>query len=230
MAPRYAVYFTPVPGSVLAAFGAQVLGYDPFAKAVVPQFALEGISPPQFAAATEAPRRYGFHATLVAPFYLGAVPEYELVAAFDRFCESVAPAPLGRLAVQRLDSFVALVPAAASPQADALAARSVEVFDRLRAPLSEHDLARRDDGDLTPRQRGYLLRWGYPYIFEDFRFHMSLTGALPDAECKRFAAILERVHAPIAGHAVAIDGLSLLRQNDSASRFEIVTRNRLTGR
>jgi hypothetical protein len=33
------------------------------------------------------------------------------------------------------------------------------------------------------RQRNYLDRWGYPYVMEEFRFHMTLTGRL-DSTCR----------------------------------------------
>ncbi len=69
--PRYAIYFTPQSSMPLARFGASVLGYDVSEGRDVPHLALKGIFPTDIAAATAAPRKYGFHATLAAPFYLG---------------------------------------------------------------------------------------------------------------------------------------------------------------
>lgn len=175
--PRYAIYFTPQPGSELARFGAGILGYDPFDRKDVAHADLPGISAAELVAVTEAPRRYGFHATLVAPFYLGGT-EDDALEALARFCDLARPVAVGPLKVQAIKDFIALTPAVTSGSLDELARCCVEYFDPLRRTLGAEDFARRNNGNLSSRQRAYLERWGYPYVFEEFRFHMTLTGAL----------------------------------------------------
>lgn len=226
--PRYAIYFTPPPQSALAQFGASILGYDPFARVDVARAALENISSKELAGATETPRRYGFHATLVAPFHLKSGTEDQLFEALDRFSGQFDPVSLGKLQVSVLKDFVALTPTAAIPKLDQLACRAVEFFDVFRAALRSEEIARRNNGRLSPRQRTHLDRWGYPYIFEDFRFHMSLTGPLPVADHDRFLAAFTEAARPIIGIAYGIDALSLLRQKGSASKFEILGRRALS--
>src|ERR1043166_5062094 len=68
--PRFALYFTPLPGSALACFGAGVLGYDCDAGAPVVRRKLDGIDAAAAGAATAEPARYGFHGTLMAPLAL----------------------------------------------------------------------------------------------------------------------------------------------------------------
>jgi len=221
-APRYAIYFTPSPLSPLARFGAGVIGYDPAAAADVPHLHLEGISARELAAATEAPRKYGFHATLMAPFHLGEHTESRLLEGLDEFCSRLGPVRLGPLQVTMLGDFVALVPRAAGAPLEALAGRCVEFFDAFRAPLGVEDLARRSNGRLSPRQRAYLDRWGYPYVFEDFRFHMTLTGPL--AARQHFLAALVKAFGPLADGVYDIDALSLMRQRNPDSRFEVIAR------
>jgi putative phosphonate metabolism protein len=228
-ASRYAIYFTPRPLSPLARFGAAVLGYDSAGKADVPHLGLVGIPPAQLASLTDAPRRYGFHATLVAPFYLDGHGEQALLEAFDDWCGQAGPAPLGELRVGMLGDFVALTPIATDPALDELARGCVEFFDAFRAPLSAEDLARRNGGRLSPRQRANLDRWGYPYVFEDFRFHMTLIGALPPADGERVCAALTDAYAPLAAHVYDVDALSLMRQSGPGSRFEVVARLVLLG-
>jgi hypothetical protein len=35
---------------------------------------------------------------------------------------------------------------------------------------------------LSERQRALLIEWGYPYVFDEFRFHMTLSSSLADAQ------------------------------------------------
>ena len=227
--PRYAIYFTPHPESALAVFGARLLGYDPDKGLPVAQMELNGVDREGLIAATEAPRRYGFHATIVAPFYLGDHSEDQLIEQFREFCERARPASLGRLAVARVDQFIALTPVNACTDVNTLERDCVTFFDSFRAPLSERDLARRGDGSLTPRQRGYLLRWGYPYIFEEFQFHMSLTGQLSTGDCDRYITALSEAYRLLSEASIPLDALSLLRQDSPKSRFRVVAREALNG-
>lgn len=227
--PRYAIYFTPRPLSPLAFFGAAVIGYDSSSGANVPCLDLDGIALAELVAAAASPRRYGFHATLVAPFYLDGRPESRLLEALEGFCSRTEPVQLGLLQVSMLGDFVALRPGTDNPQLNDLANRCVEFFDTFRTPLSAEDLARRDTGQLSPRQRDYLDRWGYPYVFEEFRFHMTLTGALSERDQTRFFSALSNAYQSIAARNLELDALSLMRQSNSASRFEVVGRYVLRG-
>jgi hypothetical protein len=209
--PRYAIYFTPPPGSPLALFGAGVLGYDSWTGVDVAQLVLKEISSEEFAAATLAPRKYGFHATLMAPFYLKSGTENDLRDALGRFCDERTPIQLGSLQIGVLGDFVALAPPTAVPEVDELARCCVTFFDAFRAPLGSDDLARRDNGRLTGRQNENLVRWGYPYVFDDFRFHMSLTGPLPAADRERFLAALTETSHSVTSLGHDIDALSLVR-------------------
>jgi 2'-5' RNA ligase len=75
---------------------------------------------------------------------------------------------------------------------------------------------------LTPRQRSHLDRWGYPYVMEDFRFHMTLTGRLGGAKREAIRAILQERFASLKITTLSIDRIALFRQDDADSRFRIV--------
>lgn len=226
--PRYAVYFTAEPGSPLARFGASIIGYDADTGRDVPQLALSTVPPAELISATQAPRRYGFHATLVAPFYLKGFGEQALCIGVEEFSRQEAPALLGPVEVGTIGDFIALIPREASAAVNELAAHSVEFFDRYRAPLSADDLARRSTGELSARQRQNLDRWGYPYVFDDFRFHMTLTGRLAPGDRPRFHEALSDAFRPIAGESHSIETVSLMRQRDPDSRFEVIARGKLS--
>lgn len=221
---RYAIYFTPAPDSVLWRLGSSVLGYDSRACAAVgfPQHGLW--LEPWFLRLQETPARYGFHATLKAPFELAeGVSEKKLLdraAAFGGMC---APLCLPALEVALLDDFIALRPLSEDAELNRLAATCVRAFDDLRAPLGPEDRARRLSHVLTPRQHAHLDRWGYPYVFEDFRFHMTLTGAIPKSFQARVLETLKTLHRPISA-PVWVDAISVLVQPKRECHFELVER------
>jgi putative phosphonate metabolism protein len=227
---RFALYFTPVPDSRLARFGAAILGYDCDRGTPVPQRRLDGIDPAAAVRAAAEPARYGFHGTLMAPFELAPGPTADaLTAALAAFARRRAPVSLGRLKVDRIGGFTALVPVGPQDAVGALAADCQTAFDGFRAPPTQHDRARRLAAGLSPRQIALLDRWGYPYVFEEFRFHMTLTGRLPPDEQARWQAALAGAFAPLADEPVEIDAVSLLRQDERAARFRVIARQPLHG-
>jgi putative phosphonate metabolism protein len=222
---RYAVYYAPEPDSPLWRFGCRWLGYDPECSIDYPPEPLPGFDAAWLAAITAGPRRYGFHATLKPPFALrqGMTPG-QLIAAVARFSAArpvvVAP-PLGLVV---LDRFLALRPAGVCPALDGLAAACVRELDAFRAPAPEAELARRRRAGLTLRQERLLVSWGYPYVMEEFRFHLTLTGRLDEASREQLRLTLAPVVAPLCREPLAITGLALYQQPDRSSPFELLER------
>ncbi len=220
---RYAVYFTPQRESALWRFGCAVIGYDP-AKGELP----DGKRGP-FAAILPRPlvadpARYGFHATLRAPFEL--MPDTsgnELLAVAERFATSQSPLSLGRLSVTKVDGFVALVPVVQTRATIDFAAACVRAFEPLRAPLSAADRARRMVAPLTPREIAHLDAWGYPYVFDEFEFHMSLTGQLPAGDADALVQAVSGHYARI-DDTVTLDAITVLEQAERDKPFQILDR------
>ncbi|HMN88199.1 MAG TPA: DUF1045 domain-containing protein, partial [Bauldia sp.] len=106
----------------------------------------------------------------------------------------------------------------------ALAADIVRAFDPFRAPPTPEEIERRHPERLPPRQRENLARWGYPYVFEDFRFHMTLTGAVPRERQDSVEAVLAARFAPFLGRPLAIDAVSLFVERDPPADFVVETR------
>ena len=223
--PRFAIYFTPAPGSRLARFGSVVLGYDCDRGVEVAPLVVPGLDPQAQAIAVTEPARYGFHATLVAPFRLDAeTTEAALAADVASFAAGRAPVVLGRLSAGLIGGFVALVRVGSQDDLMALAADCVSAFSEHRAPLSTADRERRLAAKLTPRQFELLDRWGYPYVFDEFRFHMTLAGPLPPDRRQQWCAALGDAFAEQADEEVTIDAMSLMRQDDRGTRFRVVMR------
>jgi len=221
--PRYAIYYAAAAGSVLDRFGASLLGYDAYGGGDLP-FS-DGVTQtiPDWRDLTQDPRKYGFHATLKAPMALAPdKTEAQLIAACESFAGTPRPVPVLKPIVDSISGFIAVIPAEPSPLLVRLAADCTRAFDSFRAPLTSEDRARRNPAKLTPRQCDYLDRWGYPYVMEEFRFHMTLTGRLPAERRDAVVAVLRNRFAAIGLDTLAIDRLALFRQDDTSSRFRII--------
>jgi putative phosphonate metabolism protein len=222
---RYGIYYAPRPDTDFARLANAWLGRDSVTDAVVSQPDVPGFSPEDFAALTAEPRRYGFHGTIKAPFALDAgATEANLLAELSGFAASRSPVPVGRLEVVTLHGFVALVPRRNGEALNAFAAEVVRHFDRFRAPLAPEDRARRNPSVLSERQRGYLDRWGYPYIFEDFGFHLTLSRRLEAADAERVRVFAEEHFAAVLEDPLLVDALTLFVEAAPGSPFTVVDR------
>jgi putative phosphonate metabolism protein len=206
---RYAIYFTPGQNDPLTRVAASWLGRDPFTSAQPPALAVSNLSPAEIAYHTASARRYGFHATLKAPFHLAEkTTEAELDQAIASFAAGAEPILLSKLVPARIDGFLALVPGSPAPD-----------LDRFRAPLSEAEVRRRNPDALSPEEFRNLLQWGYPYVFESFRFHMTLTGRVPDHDLPRVRAAIDEVFAATLERPATVDGLALFIEPEPGAPF-----------
>ncbi|MEH2512971.1 putative phosphonate metabolism protein [Nitrobacteraceae bacterium AZCC 1564] len=221
--PRYAIYFVPSADSVLYRFGASLLGYDAFTGKALPFVDAIETQIDDWKQITVDPRKYGFHATLKAPITLApGKTEKELVSAIEAFAQTPHTIPVITPVVRAIGSFIAIVPNALSSDLQAFAADCVTTFDNFRAPLTPEDRARRNISALTEKQIAHLDRWGYPYVFEEFRFHMTLTGSLPAERREGVLDVLQTRFACLDLSSIAIEHLALLRQSDVASQFTVI--------
>src|SRR5262245_10998132 len=222
MAARYAIYFVPGATSALYRFGASMLGYDCYSGREV-TFP-DGTELAEWPSIVRKPRVYGFHATLKAPFRLAdGRDEQALKEACSAFGRDYLPVRIGALTVRELGSFIALAPKAACTALDRLAAACVETFAHFGAPPTKQERERRLAAGLSLQQVENLDRWGYPYVFSDFRFHMTLSGSL-DASRKPTAMrfICEKYDQRVKNEAVIVDRIVVSRQVDAAKPFQVL--------
>lgn len=221
---RYAIYYAPAHGAFADAAAAW-LGWDLAAGRAVAQPDLPGL-PRGAAALTQAPRKYGFHGTIRAPFR-PAIPEDRLIAGLDDLAAGLPPTRCGALRLCDLHGFLALIPENDAALND-LAAAVVRGSDPWRARLTPEDIARRRPEALSPRQRALLDRWGYPFVMEEFRFHLTLTDRLDAAEAGAVAPVLCDWFAPVLPDPFIVTDLCLVAE-DGLGRFHLRHRTTLSG-
>jgi putative phosphonate metabolism protein len=227
MSARYAIYYCPEANEPITHAAATFLGRDAFGRPVEPRAPLPGLTDLDLDGLTDDPRGYGFHATLKAPFELAAGrSEQELVQALEAFCKVTAPfsAPIE---VSDIGPFIAFKLAAPCDEMNQLHQACVRQFEPFRAPLSDADLERRRRARLTAQQEAWLVEFGYPYIMDDFRFHMTLTGAIKDdgLRAQVVAALSDRFADFNGNHR--FETLALFKQETRHDPFYVIKISRL---
>lgn len=174
MTQRFALYCAPDEESDLHRRATTWLGFDKAeASPVVEHLGETGLE------VMASARRYGFHATLKAPMRLANGRDTEsFLEAVAAYAQTTAPVDIGQLVVKNLDGFLALVPVSQSAELGLFAGSCVAHFEPFRATLTEAEIAKRIQAGLTARQHELLEQYGYPYVMDAFRMHLTLTDRL----------------------------------------------------
>lgn len=211
--PRYAVYYAPPPGSPWYEFGRLWLAG---------QLRPTGVAPEVWPQRLQAPARYGFHATLKAPFRLATgTTEADLLDAVAALARTLQPVALGLIEPLDLTGYVALAPRQ-MPQALAeLAARCVLELDGLRAPLNDAELAHRQRELLDERARELLQAHGYPHVLERFRFHLTLASVADAQEAALIVAFARKLISDLQRFdSLRLDRLCVFVERSPGHAFE----------
>lgn len=219
---RFAVYYLP-PDGALAEFGAAWLGWDCVAGRDTVRPDVPGLDD-----VTMTPRKYGFHGTLKPPFRLAEGTHVEgLKLAMSQVAQTCVPGKSDGLAMTCLGRFLALTPVGDTFDIARVAATCVEALDTFRAPPDAAELERRRKARLSERQEALLQRWGYPYVMEEFRFHLTLTGRLPVDQIDHWSETA-RTHLPPLPAPFVMDEVALVGERQDG-RFELIQRYALAG-
>jgi hypothetical protein len=219
---RYAICFTPPMGDPLSAAAASWLGRSVYSGEAVELPSIAGLAVSEMAFYTAVPRRFGFHAMIMAPFRLKPdMDEAQLLKAMMLFTSGETPFQIERLEVARLSQCWGLMPEVPSQSMHLLAARVLQALDRFRAPLSEDDIERADPDRLTAPQFTNLHRWGDPHVMDEYRFHMPLTGPLNADVGRRVEAPLRGLFEPLLTEPLLIGSLALFIEHEPGAPMRV---------
>mgnify|MGYP000844843219 CR=1 FL=1 len=220
---RFAVYYIPADGP-LATFGTKWLGWDVARGCAVVQPDIAGLTD-----VTEAPRKYGFHATLKPPFRLAeSRTEAQLTTAVSMMAAGCAAAQCDGLALTAMGRFLALTPQGDVSGIGRIAETCVQEIDQFRAAPDAAELKRRSKTRLSDRQQTMLRAWGYPYVMDQFRFHLTLTERVPKLAIPEWKAHAV-AHLPALPAPFVLDAVALVGERSQDGRFELVQRFALDG-
>lgn len=224
MFERYAIFHTPA--GALAEWGEHWLGWSSARGCRMPHADFNGLDVGKI---TAKPRKYGVHGTLKAPFHLrDDLDVDQLKQAAADFASRTAAFNIGDVKLRFQNGFVALRPVTRTEPLHRFATSVVKDFDSFRAQLSDADIARRRRSSLNNRQDKQMLEWGYPYIFDDFHFHITLSGSVASATATKIITALTPVLNPLVETPFLIDTITLMGQ-DSDGMFHQIHRYMLTG-
>lgn len=218
---RYAVYFSPADDSALGVFGASVLRRQAHTPDVFhnPDLPYDFDNTPLWHSCIKKPAHYGFHATLKAPFELAHGQSVDaLMKDVAEYCATRQPLSLEGLEPRRTRRFDALAFEQQPQEVHDFANACVERFEKYRAPLSTSDLQRRHKDSLTDEQTDYLNRYGYPYVFNQFNFHMTLSGTQAD-DANGWLQWLRTIYPLMVTEPPVLDRLSVFHQPDRQTPF-----------
>ena len=125
--------------------------------------------------------------------------------------------------------FLALRETRPSPALQAFADVCVAYADHLRAPPEPDELARRACATRSPAEAANVTRWGYPYVFATWFFHMTLTRRLNAAEQAALRPAAEAHFAPALAQPRTVAALSLFVQAAPGKSFTAAERVDLRG-
>jgi putative phosphonate metabolism protein len=219
MAERFAIYFAPSATSNLWERAATWLGRDA-ADGDIFDGPVAGIDRDRLLNLTQSANRYGFHATIKPPMTLAeGASEADLRAALTAFAAKHRPIELGKLQLASLQGFLALMLQGDNEALQDFAAHVVEDFEPFRAPMSVKERAARTDKGLSARQLELLDAYGYPYVFEEFRFHMTLSDRLSEADAAEVESAARTWFSPVLEEPVVLDRLCLFHEHEPGKPF-----------
>lgn len=194
---RYAIYFAPEDGSTLDRLGTRYLGWDTSSGKFVDHATVPCLPVP-ISEITKTPRKYGIHGTLKPPFIpLAGVTIDQIEDTLTNALSDFSAFPLPPIQLSKLGTFLALTLSESSAPLAVLAAICVQSLDQFRTRPSADELARRRSGGLTPAEDANLQLWGYPYVMNEFRFHITLTGQLHDDHIDQAKRALRAYFEPV---------------------------------
>ncbi|MFT4728400.1 MAG: 2'-5' RNA ligase [Granulosicoccus sp.] len=228
MTERYAIYFSPGADSELGQFGQTVLCRSATCERKANASSTFS-DQARWLQITEKPTHYGFHATLKAPFDLKRSHTVDsLTAAISEFATSQSPIELTSLFPRELGGFMALTLDNEIESLSSFALNCVGSFESFRKTLSDVDIQRRKLHGLSNRQESLLLQYGYPYVADEFRFHLTLSDRLSEHDQDYRSWVISEYNRLVVKTPV-LDQIAIFTQTDRRTPFLQLAKFNLSG-
>jgi hypothetical protein len=221
---RYAIYYVPSENSELDLFGKCWLGWDPYKGVETTKSDLSKLpSFKKFSSLVLTPKQYGFHGTIKAPFKLKNEYTYnDLENKVREISKQIHSFYFDQLIIKKLGNFIGLIPTN-NLKVNAVSNKFVEELDYLRDELSESEIKKRKPHKLTSNQKQMLFKWGYPYVFDEFKFHLTLTSKLNVVEIDDVLRSLQNILKQVNLNKISFNNICIFGQK-SDEKFYFVQR------
>ena len=219
---RFAIYFVPPESNDLTRFTASWFGWDVYKGIKVDYPVLHNLNY-DIKEITNTPSKYGFHGTLKAPFSL--VPDKtidDLKLSLSMLSRSIKKFEIPSICLRIIDEFIAIVPTSQNESIHSLAKKCLEDLDSFREAESDEILNKRRSGRLSTSEEHNLLKWGYPYVLDDFQFHLTMTGKLPLKVCKHVFSVLSLELHEVLNAPLFIGKICLVGENKMDGKFGVI--------
>ncbi|GJM02328.1 MAG: hypothetical protein DHS20C08_08290 [Rhodomicrobium sp.] len=220
---RYIIALAPSKLSLLWTLAAKWLAYDAASKRSVKEPETLGL-PQNIHNPTVSPiRRSGFGILLSGPFQLHrALSVEDLINYVDAFAEQQEPMNSGKLNIRAIENRLYMEPLRNSPKIRNLADECVRYFHKFRMPSKELPANSPIRKALTAPQLEHYLKWGQPYVFDEFKQQIPLTARLPDQVVKAMQVRLSNHFGNSLNGGLKVDNLTLFRQPDNLQPAEMI--------
>jgi hypothetical protein len=106
----------------------------------------------------------------------------------------------------------------------------VTQLNQFAEPLAQDELRRRRSAGLSAYEDALLMRWGYPYVLDRFRFHLSLTGSLAETSQDEVSALTRAAnqHFSLLSDCM-FDSLAIFAEPTKGADFVLLDRCPLIG-
>ena len=231
---RVAIYFLPKKNSSLENFGKNLLGRDINKKKKISltrrqkYFINRGFTYfDELKDYCEEPAKYGFHATLKAPFRLKRnVKTKNFYDVISHIAAQHSRFKIKGLKIVYSKKFTLITSRKPNKLLINLENDLVKHLDTFRAELNKTDIKKRIPDSLTIKQNKYLKEWGYPFVFDQFKFHMTLMNQNNNKLSNKQKLELEKLIYKISNNVIEFNEISLLGENKNG-HFEEIKRFKL---
>ena len=219
---RFAIYFVPPESNDLTRFTASWFGWDVYKGIKVDYPVLHNLNY-DIKEITNTPSKYGFHGTLKAPFSL--VPNKtidDLKLSLSMLSRSIKKFLIPSICLREISGFIAIVPTVQNQSINFLARKCLEGLDCFRDAEPPEILNKRRSAGLSSSEERHLLKWGYPYVLDDFRFHLTMTGKLTPKVSKNVFSVLSSELQAALNAPLPINKICLFGESNINGQFEVI--------